>query len=134
MIEAVEISALEDVVESRGGYYDAPAEPGRHGAEPSVSDTVHRQWNGPGAFTSERRDAISHAAMAGVVLRALPVAEDLEQSSSRDSADGGLMGRTPGGLPELVHGDHACMRLFIDNLIAGTGRSSISAPQEDGSQ
>lgn len=110
MIEAVEISALEDVgVETRGGYYDASG---------ALKDMVQNHlfqilsilaMEQPTEFTSEQM----HAQQLEVLRALRPVsAQDLEQSL--------ILGQYDGYRNEpLVSADsrtetYACMRLFID--------------------
>ena len=111
MIEAVEISALEDVgVENRGGYYDASG---------ALKDMVQNHlfqilsilaMERPGAFTSEEM----HARQLEVLRALKPVTpEDLEQSLILGQYDG--YRSEPLVSPESGTETYACMRLFIDN-------------------
>lgn len=111
MIEAVEISALEDVgVETRGGYYDASG---------ALKDMVQNHlfqilsilaMERPRTFTSEEMQARQLE-----VLRALrPVSpDDLEQSLILGQYEG--YRNEPLVSKESVTETYACMRLFIDN-------------------
>lgn len=111
MIEAVEISALEDVgVETRGGYYDASG---------ALKDMVQNHlfqilsilaMEQPEEFTSEQM----HAKQLEV-LRALRPAkgDELEQTLVLGQYDG--YRHEPLVSPHSLTETYACLRLFIDN-------------------